>query len=403
MTDLKSDRYTGSKLVGNGLTLTFVLISLLFFLWGFSRSILDVLNRHFQDSLSISVARSTLIQGSTYLAYAVTAIPAGILISRAGYRRGIVAGLSLFALGAFCFIPGAAFSSFAIFLIALFVIGAGLAILETAANPYVTELGPQKTAPARLNLSQAFNGFGSILGPVIVGSFLFSVPDAGVDIPYLILGIIVAILAILFTRINLPEISPLKPSGVNLKFSARASSLLKNKGFVRGFIALFCYEIAEIGVNSLFINYALSQQWLDKMQAAAALSFGALLLFMIARLLGSALMTCIKPESLLKICATMAALAAIVVVIDLGAASHCALFALYAFEAIMFPTIFALTIARTPSQVKTASSFLMMSPLGGAAGTILMGLLASYTSFSLAFLIPATSFLVILLLYRKNG
>lgn len=391
-----------NKLVGNGLALTFALVSLLFFLWGFSRSILDVLNRHFQDSLSISVARSTLIQGSTYLAYAVTAIPAGLLISRSGYRRGIVAGLSLFAIGAFCFIPGASFNSFTWFLIALFIIGAGLAILETAANPYVTELGPQKTAPARLNLSQAFNGLGSILGPVIVGSFLFSTPNAGVHLPYFILGIIVALLAMAFTRIKLPEISPSSPSKSEENFSVRAKLLLKNKPFMCGFIALFCYETAEIGINSLFINYALSQQWLDKMQAATALSFGALLLFMIARLLGSALMTRIKPVTLLKICAAAAAISAIVVTLNLGTASHCAIFALYAFEAIMFPTIFALTIAQTPSLVKTASSFLMMSPLGGAVGTILMGFVASFTSFSLAFLIPVTAFFAILLLYVKR-
>lgn len=392
------------NLVGKGMLLPFILITLLFFLWGFARSILDVLNRHFQETLSISIARSTLVQGSTYLAYALIAIPAGILITRFGYRRGIVAGLTLFALGALLFLPGASYNSFGIYLTALFIIGCGLAFLETAANPYITELGPAPTAASRLNLSQSFNGLGSILGPITIGAFLFSSPNAGIHTPYLFLGGIVAILAIIFTRIPLPEISAsaLNTAESSDSFRQRAAILLSNKSFLKGFLALFTYEIAEIGINSLFINYTLEQQWLTKLQATAALSFGALLLFMLARLAASAAMTRIAPRKLLAACALFASLASALVAFNFGTLSHVALFAIYAFEAIMFPTIFALTIEKTPGLAKTASSFLMISPLGGAVGTILMGLLASSLSISFSFCIPALAFLSILFYALKS-
>ena len=151
--------------------LPFVLITTLFFLWGFARAILDVLNKHFQNELHISISQSALIQVTTYLGYFIMAIPAGLFINRFGYRRGVVFGLALFALGAFLFVPGANIGTFEVFLGALFVIGCGLTFLETAANPYVTELGSPQTATSRLNLSQSFNGMGSIFATFSVGMF----------------------------------------------------------------------------------------------------------------------------------------------------------------------------------------------------------------------------------------
>ena len=182
----------------------FVLITTLFFLWGFARAILDVLNKHFQDELHISITQSALIQVTTYLGYFLMAIPAGIFINRYGYRRGVVFGLTLFGLGALAFIPG---NTFYAFLAALFVIGCGLTFLETAANPYVTELGPKETASSRLNLSQTFNGMGCFMATLLVGQFLFQEGSSGdVAVPYGIMGVLVLLIALVFTRVKLPEV-----------------------------------------------------------------------------------------------------------------------------------------------------------------------------------------------------
>ncbi|MDE6297748.1 MAG: MFS transporter, partial [Muribaculaceae bacterium] len=311
------------KLVGRKYLLPFILISSLFFIWGFARSILDVLNKHFQDFLSISITGSALIQASTYAGYFIMALPAGIMMTRYGYRRGVVSGLLLFALGAFLFIPGERFLSFGIFLTALFVIGCGLAVLETAANPYASECGPKETASSRLNLSQSLNGLGCILGPVVVGGWLFSKEGGSVSLPYTMMGIVVLIVAMIFSRVDLPEIGEDKE---NDKRSAKASEE-KKSGKVTGLIkelwssgmfrlgvfTLFCYEIAEISINSLFINYVLSTGMMDKQAATALLSFGALGLFMLARIAGSWIMSKINAVKVLLVCGVCAALGAFLV------------------------------------------------------------------------------------------
>ena len=197
-----------NKITDRKYLVPFVLITLLFFLWGFARAILDVLNKHFQNALHISITHSSLIQVTTYLGYFLMAIPAGIFINRYGYRRGVVFGLILFGAGSLMFIPGAAMGSFYAFLLCLFIIGCGLVFLETAANPYVTELGAKETATSRLNLSQSFNGLGSLFATFCIGQFLFNNTDEGgnVAVPYTILGILVLVIALVFSRVHLPEI-----------------------------------------------------------------------------------------------------------------------------------------------------------------------------------------------------
>ena len=375
----------------------FVLITTLFFMWGFARSVLDVLNKHFQEALDISLSHSTMIQASTYVAYALMALPAGIFITRWGYRRGVVLGLLLFAAGAFLFIPGASATSFNLFLLALFIIGCGLAVLETAANPYAAELGDPSTAASRLNLAQSFNGLGCILGPVTVGGFLFAGEGGSVAVPYTVMGAIVLIMAVVFSRVDLPEINisgdtdTAEPTiGESIK------ALWANSNFRLGLLALFCYEIAEIAINSLFINYATSGDWLDKMTATTVLSFGALGLFMLARIAGSTVMSRIDARKVLSACAVMTVLGSLAVTAHLGTVSHIGVFVCYAFEAIMFPTIFAMTISGTGRHSKIASSFLMMTPLGGAVGAYLMGHVANMSDMSTAFLVPCAAYCVVL-------
>ena len=389
-----------AQLVKKQYLLPFILITSLFFMWGFARAVLDVLNKHFQETLSISITQSTLIQTTTYLGYFLMALPAGIIITRRGYRFGVVMGLLLFGLGALIFIPGEHLMSFPVFLGALFVIGCGLVMLETAANPYATELGDPATGASRLNLAQSFNGLGCILPPVIVGGFLFSGEGNSVALPYSIMGVAVLAVALFFTRMKLPEIQQATAVGEEdapMTIRETIKWLWSRRRFRIGVIALFCYEIAEISINSLFINYATSDGWMDKTEASFVLSFGALGLFMLARVAGSWVMSRVRAEKVLLICAVMTVIGALAVVANIGAISKAGVFVCYAFEAIMFPTIFAITIVGVGRASKIASSFLMMTPLGGAVGTFLMGFVADATSMSTAFIVPAAGYAFVLL------
>ena len=390
------------RLVSRKYLIPFVLITSLFFMWGFARAILDVLNKHFQEMLHISIGQSALIQATTYLGYFLMALPAGILITRLGYRKGVVTGLLLFALGALLFIPGESMMSFGMFLFALFIIGCGLVILETAANPYATELGEKETAASRLNLAQSFNGLGCILAPVIVGGFLFSTPESSVSVPYGIMGVAVLLAALVFSRVKLPEINHDEDENASSNekegLGATIKALWSNSTFRFGVIALFFYEIAEISINSLFINYATADGWMDKTTASVVLSFGALGLFMLARIFGSWVMSKVASEKVLVVCGLMTVIGALLVVLNIGWLSHAGVFMCYAFEAIMFPTIFAITIVGAQGHnVKIASSFLMMTPIGGAVGTLLMGQIADITTMSTAFIIPAIGYAFVLI------
>ena len=374
----------------------FVLITSLFFLWGFARAILDVLNKHFQNALHISITHSALIQVTTYLGYFLMAIPAGFFINRYGYRRGVVFGLILFGAGSLLFIPGAATGSFYAFLACLFIIGCGLVFLETAANPYVTELGAKETATSRLNLSQSFNGLGGIFATLCIGQFLFNNTEEGgnVVVPYTILGILVLLIAVVFARVNLPEIKHEETAEDQAEGSNIGKLFAHHPMFIFGLLALLCYEIAEISINSYFINFVTGMRWMSDRTASLVLT-GALAFFMIGRFLGSWVMSHIKATTMLLICAIGSVVCIGFVLCDLGTVSLAALIANYLFEAIMFPTIFSIALSGLGNLTKSASSLLMMTPIGGC-GFLLMGLIADRTHVVLPFLVPFIGFLVVL-------
>ena len=385
-----------NKITDRKYLVPFVLITLLFFLWGFARAILDVLNKHFQNALHISITHSSLIQVTTYLGYFLMAIPAGIFINRYGYRRGVVFGLILFGAGSLMFIPGAAMGSFYAFLLCLFIIGCGLVFLETAANPYVTELGAKETATSRLNLSQSFNGLGSLFATFCIGQFLFNNTDEGgnVAVPYTILGILVLVIALVFSRVHLPEIKH-EETEEDQADGSNIGKLFKHHGmFVFGLLALLCYEIAEISINSYFINFVTGMHWMTDRTASLVLTV-ALAFFMVGRFLGSWVMRHIKATTALFICAIGSVVCIGLVLCDLGKASLIALIANYLFEAIMFPTIFAIALTGLGNLTKSASSLLMMTPIGGC-GFLLMGLIADRTHVVLPFVVPFVSFLIVL-------
>lgn len=397
------------KITSKKYLLPFILVTSLFFLWGFARAILDVLNKHFQNALDITMTQSSLVQVTTYLGYFLMAIPAGWFINRHGYRRGVIFGLTLFGTGSLLFIPGAEAGTFYAFLGALFIIGCGLVFLETSANPYVTELGAPETATARLNLSQSFNGMGSLSATFLVGQFLFNGTDDGgnIVVPYTVLGVIVLIIAVVFSRVSLPEIKHqvTEEERQNEKETRIVQLFRHHPMFVFGLFTLLAYEISEISINSYFINYVTGKGWMNDNMASVVLTC-CLAFFMIGRFVGSWIMRTVKAEHMLFICAAGSVVCIGLVMLNLGRVSMVALVGNYVFEAIMFPTIFLLALRNLGNLTKSASSLLMMTPIGGC-GFLLMSLIADATGMlSMPFIIPFLGYFIVLLfaseLSRKN-
>lgn len=374
----------------------FVLVTSLFFLWGLAHSILDVLNKHFQETMEgVGKTESALVQAVMYGGYFVMALPAGQIIKRYGYRAGVITGLLLYGIGALLFIPGGQLLSFPFFLFSLFVIGCGLTCLETSANPYVTVLGNAEGAARRINLSQSFNGLGWIVGPLIGGHFAFAVDaDKGsIAIPYAIIGVVVLCVALVFAQVKLPEV---QADGVAQTESAHATdSLWQHRNFVYGLIALFLYVAAQTGINSFFINYVTEHASVSNVNASLLLGFGGMGLFMVGRMGGSWLMLRVRAERVLLYCAVGATLAMAVLLSGAGVAGVAAFMLCYLCESIMFPTIFALALKGVGQHTKRASSFLIMSIVGGAIAPVLMGLIADHASMAMAFIVPLCCFVVI--------
>lgn len=374
----------------------FVLVTSLFFLWGLAHSILDVLNKHFQETMEgVGKTESALVQAVMYGGYFVMALPAGQIIKHYGYRAGVITGLLLYGIGALLFIPGGQLLSFPFFLFSLFVIGCGLTCLETSANPYVTVLGNAEGAARRINLSQSFNGLGWIVGPLIGGHFAFAVgADKGsIAIPYAIIGVVVLCVALVFAQVKLPEV---QADGVAQTESAHATdSLWQHRNFVYGLIALFLYVAAQTGINSFFINYVTEHAGVSNVNASLLLGFGGMGLFMAGRMGGSWLMLRVRAERVLLYCAVGATLAMAVLLSGAGVAGVAAFMLCYLCESIMFPTIFALALKGVGQHTKRASSFLIMSIVGGAIAPVLMGLIADHASMAMAFIVPLCCFVVI--------
>ena len=381
------------NIVSKQFLLPFVLIASLFFFWGFAHSILDILNKHYQDALVISKTRSALVQAMVYGGYFIMAIPAGAIIRKWGYKAGVLTGLILYGIGALLFIPGEMIMSFNFFLVCLFVIGCGLTCLETASNPYIAVLGDEETSASRLNLAQSLNGLGWIVGPLVGGLLVFRGADGNsgsVALPYTIIGIAVLLIAIVISRVKLPEI---KEDTVDI---TSGESLFHSRTFVFGLVAIFFYVAAQTGINSFFINYVTeSQPSVSSRDAALMLSFGGMGLFFVGRLLGSWGMSYIKAGTLLLLCALGASACMLVVILGSGIIAVSALVMTYLCESIMFPTIFALALrGLDASNTKRGSSYLIMGIVGGAIAPMLMGVLGE-TDMAIGFIIPLVCFIVI--------
>lgn len=382
---------------GRNYVTVFAFVASLFFMWGVAHSILDVLNKHFQDVLVISKARSALVQAMVYGGYFLMAIPAGQIIRKWGYRTGIVTGLLLYGIGALLFIPGGRLMSFPFFLSCLFIIGCGLTCLETSANPYISVLGEKRSAAARLNLAQALNGLGWVVGPMVGGLLILGEEDGNISLPYAVIGCLVVVLGFVFFRLHLPS-----PDEENTKFdepmpdTSSVTSIWHIRTFRYGVVALLLYVSAQTGINSFFINYALeADASLSPSTAAMMLSIGGMGLFMAGRLLGSLILKAVAPARLMTACAIGATICMLLTITSSGKVGMPALCLTYLFESVMFPTIFSMALTDvTGGNTKTASSYLVMSIVGGAIAPVLMGLLGE-NNMALGFLIPLFCFIVI--------
>jgi FHS family L-fucose permease-like MFS transporter len=408
---------------GSNYLLPFILVTSLFLLWGFAHGLLDVLNKHFQNILHVTKAQSGFVQFSLYIGYLIMAVPAGLIMKRFGYKRGIILGLMLFSAGAFLFYPAAKFGSFWPFLMALFVIACGLTCLETAANPYSTVLGPKESAAQRINFSQSFNGLGWILGPLIGGLLIFGANESenagkfdSLLTPYMIIGSVVILVAIAFFFTPLPEIKEEIKEESDENPPMRL--LLKHPYFIMAVTAQFLYVAAQTGVNSFFINYvteelpnvqgpivsimqnlgsfgAIFMPKNPEQAASLILAFGGMGLFWIGRLSGSYMLKFVSPHKLLGVYGSINTLLVLLVVLGLGTVSVVALFSTYFFMSIMFPTIFALGIKDLGTLTKKGSSFLVMAVAGGAFCPPLMGAIADNSSMAIGFIIPMCCFVFI--------
>jgi MFS transporter, FHS family, L-fucose permease len=378
-------------------TFPLILVTSLFLLWGMAYGLLDVLNKHFQEALNITTARSTLLQAAYFGAYFLIALPAGFFMNKFGYKKGIILGLLLYAFGAFLFYPAAQQSSFNFFLIALFILASGLACLETAANPYVTVLGRPETSEFRLNLAQCFNGVGSFIGPVIGANLFFGNNNNdgnlnSVKMVYLVIGAIVLVIAGLFFRTRLPEI---KESKLVSETALDEKPLFKHSNFTGAIVTQFFYVAAQVGVAALFINYCTAPgHGIDNEKAAYLLGVG-MILFTVGRFAGTALMKIIAPNKLLAIYAIINVILCAIVVTGTGIISIYSLIAVFFFESIMFPTIFALGIKDLGHHTKKASSFIIMSIVGGALVPFVMGKITDNYSINYAYAVPLLCFIVV--------
>jgi MFS transporter, FHS family, L-fucose permease len=403
----------------NKFLFAFILITSLFFLWGFAHNLNPILIPHLKKACQLSDFQSAFIDSAFFIGYFVVALPAGIYMKRYGYKSGIIVGLLLFAVGAFLFYPAASTRAFGFFLFALFVIASGLTFLETAANPYITVLGDSATATQRLNFSQSFNGLAATLAPLMGSVFILSgknlseselqtiSPDAlnaylqeeasSVQIPYIVIGLVVLAVAFLIWRTQLPEIQEQEDGHTEWSLGG----ILQQKNLVLGVIAQFFYVGAQVCVSSFFIRFLDKTANIQEKDAAAYLAV-ALLGFMIGRFVGTFLMQYIAPYRLLAIYSVVNLVLLFTSIAIGGTFSIYALIGVEFFMSIMFPTIFSLSIYGLGSQTKLGSSLVIMAIAGGAVFPVIMGRISDLYNIQTAYIVPALCFLVVLYFALKT-
>ncbi len=417
-TSASSPRESGAPLLPPGVLRVFVLITGLFFLWGIPNNLNDVLIRQFMKSFALSRFQAGLVQSAFYLGYFVLALPAGMLMRRKGYKSGFVTGLLLFSCGCFLFWPAAQSGQYGFFLIALFVVASGLAFLETAANPFIAQLGPTSTSESRLNLAQAFNPIGAILGVLVGTRFIFSgleltatqkaaMQAAGtytaylhsetlrVVTPYLALGVLALLWAVMILLTKLPAFITAREHSAETGGSWR--TLFQQKHFVLALPTQFMYIGAQVGTWSYFIQYSQDYGHVSERTAGILLTctLGA---FGIGRFASSYLMRLVLPSRLMTIYAVLNILLLLLGICMPGWGGLLAILLTSFFMSVMFPTIFAMGLKDLGPNTNLGGSLLVMTIIGGAIMTPLMGWVAEKAhSTAASYQMPLYGYVAVLL------
>ena len=399
----------------------FILVTSLFFFWGFVHNLDPILIPHLRKAFNLTDLESSLIDSSVFIAYFVMALPAGYVMRKYGYKSGILIGLVLFGIGSILFVPAANSLQYVYFLGALFVIACGLTFLETAANPYITILEPPETATKRLNFAQSFNGLAAFIAPTVVGPMILSGKNltesemgsmstielntylaseaASVKMPYLILGLIIFVVAVVVYFTNMPDVKDEDTLGIE---GAGFANALKSMKLRWGIVAQFFYVGAQVCVGSFFIKMATTAAGMEEATAARYLGFFGLA-FMLGRFAGTFFMQFIQPRKLLIIYAIINIFLSIVAITGTGMLVVYTLIAIAFFMSIMFPTIFSMGIDGLGHNTKIGSSLIVMAIVGGALLPPVLGLISDATgSIQMGYTVPLTCFTVILL-FAFNG
>ncbi len=400
----------------------FALVTTLFFLWAFLHNLNPILIPHLKKACELSDTQSSFVDFPIYLAYCVIAIPAGLFMHKYGYKKGILFGLMLYALGALLFIPAASERSFPFFVFALFVSGSGAAFLETVGNPYIANLGEPGKSEQRLNLAQSFNGLGAMVAPLIGAKFILSgIEHTPAEIatmrangtlqaylqseantvkpPYLVIASVVILVIICFVFTKLPEIKEPDANAHGTQFSLKVLRFPHVKWAALG---EFFYVGSQVGLGSFFVKYSRYVADIPEREAGEKW-FIAMAGFMVGRFLGTFIMGYIKPARLLTL---YAVINVVLVAVGVLARGHIAVYAIMAtpfFMSIMFPTIFALGIKDLGEETKMAASFLVMAIIGGAVAPLIMGAISDATgSIQIAYIVPLICFAYILFFAVKG-
>jgi FHS family L-fucose permease-like MFS transporter len=390
-----------------------VVVTSLFFMWGFVTALNDVLIPHLKSIFDLNYAKASLIQFAFFAAYFIFSIPAARLIDAIGYKRTMVTGVLVMGAGALLFLPAASVPSYPLFLGALMVLACGITILQVAANPYVAVLGPAKTASSRLNLSQAFNSLGTTVAPLLGGYLILNAaaksmaelhqmaPDAlqayrvheasSVKLPYLVIGLALLVLGFLISTFKLPPLP-----GAQHHRGEPTDSLWKYRHLVLGAIGIFVYVGAEVSIGSFMINY-FGQPDIGNISASQASKYLTPFWFfaMVGRFIGSAIRRNVRPGSLLGI---VALAATALVLISMASSGHLAMFSMILIglcNSVMFPSIFTLGIADLGPRTGDGSGLLVMAIVGGAIVPLCVGVLADRIGLQHSFILPALCYLYI--------
>lgn len=390
----------------------FILITSLFFLWGFAHNLDPILIPHLQKSFTLTTVQATLVDSAVFIAYFLMALPAGFIMKKYGYKAGIITGLLVFALGSFLFIPAANTQQYSFFLIALFIIACGLTILETAANPYASSLGDPASSTQRLNLAQSFNGLAAMLAPVIgarviltkgytlvqlsamteEGRKLALAAEAGtVKMPYFILGSVLVLIAVIFAFTRLPVIQ----TNEGHVASKNIFHAFKHHHLTWSVVAQFFYVGAQVCVFSLFILYATKAAGISEVKAADYLGVCGLA-FLIGRFIGTYLMQYFSSARLLAVYAVINILLCVIAIWGTGIVTIYTVIGICFFMSIMFPTIFALGIKELRGDTEFGSSLIIMSIVGGAVLPRVFGYISDVTgNIQYGYAVPLVCFVAV--------